>query len=125
MRSSFGRSPLNATPSSDSRGGARRHPRPTIDVPRAGRRAPARLSTTVDKTGLTHTNRSPINPVHFTVSGEFVVALKKRTLGEVAYLATVHGFPNNISVCEELIKPYNEDSSMSTLAGEYFCEELR
>jgi hypothetical protein len=60
-----------------------------------------------------------------TVSGEFVVALKKRTLGEVAYLATVHGFPNNISVCEELIKPYNEDSSMSTLAGEYFCEELR
>jgi hypothetical protein len=50
------------------RWGARRHPRPHIDVPRAGRRAPARLSTTVEKTGLTHTNRSPINPVHFTIA---------------------------------------------------------
>ena len=66
MRSSFRRSTLNAPSWPDSRGGARRHPRPRIDVPRAGRRAPAWLSMTVDRTGSTHTNRSPINPVHFT-----------------------------------------------------------
>jgi hypothetical protein len=48
------------------RGGARRHPRPIIEVPRAGRRAPARRSTTADKNyRLTHTNRSPTFPVHF------------------------------------------------------------
>ena len=52
MRSSFRRSTLNSPSSSDSRGGARRHPRPNIDVPRAGRRAPARLSTTVEKTRI-------------------------------------------------------------------------
>jgi hypothetical protein len=53
------------------------------------------------------------------------VALKKRTLGGVAYLATIHGFPNNRSVCEEIIAPYNKDPSLSVIPGEYFCEELR
>lgn len=60
-----------------------------------------------------------------TVLGMPVVGLKKRTLGTVAYLATVHGFPNNLSVCEELIKPYNDDASKSDIPGDYFCEELR
>jgi hypothetical protein len=60
-----------------------------------------------------------------TVSGKPVVAVKKRTPGSAAYLLTVHGYPNNLSVCEELIKPYNEDPSLSVLPGEYFCEELR
>jgi hypothetical protein len=66
MRSSFPRSTLNTPSSHTSRGGARRHLHPNLDVPRVGRRAPARLSTTVTKTESTHTNRSPINPVHFT-----------------------------------------------------------
>lgn len=39
--------------------------------------------------------------------------------------ATVHGFPTNMSVCEDLIVPYNKDPSLSVLGGEYFCEELR
>lgn len=60
-----------------------------------------------------------------TVNGKPVVALKKRTGGLDAYLATIHGYPNNLSVCEELVKPYNADASMSTLPGQYFCEELR
>ena len=59
------------------------------------------------------------------VNGYPAVALKKRTLGSVAYLATIHGFPNNHSVCEELIAPYNKDASLSVIPGEYFCEELR
>jgi hypothetical protein len=49
--------------SSDWRGA--RHPCPFIALPREGRRAPQRLSTTVKKTGSAHTNRSPKNPVHF------------------------------------------------------------
>lgn len=61
-----------------------------------------------------------------TVHGEAVVALKKRIIdGQNSYLATIHGYPNNLSVCEELIKPYNADASMSTLPGQYFCEVLR
>jgi len=59
------------------------------------------------------------------VEGNHVVALKKRSVGVVAYLATIHGFPDNQSVCEELIAPYNKDESMSTIGGDYFCEELR
>lgn len=60
-----------------------------------------------------------------TVLGMPVAGLKKRSLGTVAYLATVHGFPNNLSVCEELIKPYNDDASKSDIPGDYFCEEIR
>src|SRR5262249_51054202 len=41
----------------------------SIDVPRAGRRAPARLSTSADNSsGLTHTNSSPTNPGWFILS---------------------------------------------------------
>ena len=66
MRSSFAPSALNSPPCQIQGGGARRHPRPRIEVPRVGRQAPAWLSTTTDKGGeSTHTNRSPINPVHF------------------------------------------------------------
>jgi hypothetical protein len=59
------------------------------------------------------------------VDGHPAVALKKRTPGSVAYLATIHGFLNNLSVCEEIIRPYNKDASLSVIPGEYFCEELR
>ena len=66
MRSSFAPSALNSPPCQIQGGGARRHPHPRIEVPRVGRQAPAWLSATTDKGGeLTHTNRSPINPVHF------------------------------------------------------------
>jgi hypothetical protein len=34
-------------------------------------------------------------------------------------------YPSNLSVCEQLIEPYNKDQSKSALPGEYFCEELR
>jgi len=60
-----------------------------------------------------------------TVSGNHVAALKKRIFqGDVAYLATIHGYPNNLAVCESLIAPYNSDASKSVLPGTYFCELL-
>ena len=59
------------------------------------------------------------------VDGYYAVAIKKRSPAGVIYPATVHGFPTNMSVCEDLIAPYNKDSSLSVLGGEYFCEELR
>lgn len=59
------------------------------------------------------------------VDGHYAVAIKKRSMGDVAYLSTVHGFPNNRSVCEELIAPYNKDAALSVIPGEFFCEELR
>ena len=59
------------------------------------------------------------------VDGNQTVALKKRFPGGEAYLATVHGYPNNRSVCEDLIAPYNKDASLSVLPEDYFCEELR
>jgi hypothetical protein len=60
-----------------------------------------------------------------TVDGHYAVAIKKRSLGGESYLATVHGYPTNLSVCEQLVAPYNQDKSSSALPGEYFCEELR
>lgn len=59
------------------------------------------------------------------IDGVRAVALKKRSVGIVAFLATVHGFPDNLSVCEELIAPYNKGESKSDISGDYFCEELR
>ena len=59
------------------------------------------------------------------VDGNVVAALKKRSIGVASYLATIHGYPNNLSVCRELIAPYNEDASLSVIGGEYYCEELR
>lgn len=63
--------------------------------------------------------------VQHRVGGNVVAALKERSLGAVSYLATIHGYPNNLSVCEDLIAPYNKNQGASTVAGEYFCEELR
>ena len=60
-----------------------------------------------------------------TVNGNRAVALKKRSLGGVSYLATIHGYRTNHSVCEEIIAPYNKDSSKSVIGGEYFCEDLK
>ena len=60
-----------------------------------------------------------------TVDGHYAAALKKRSVGGAAYLATVHGYPDNLSVCEQLIEPYNKEASKSILPGEYYCEALR
>jgi hypothetical protein len=64
-----------------------------------------------------------------TISGNQPVALKLRfsvPASGRAYLATVHGYPNNRQVCEELIAPYNSDPSLTTIpGGRYFCEVLR
>jgi hypothetical protein len=59
------------------------------------------------------------------VDGNHAVAMKNRSLGVVAYLGTIHGYPNNFSVCEEVLAPYNKDPSLSAMPGTYFCEELR
>ena len=60
------------------------------------------------------------------VDGYYAVALKKRSdIAGVIYLSTIHGFPTNMSVCEDIIAPYNKDPSLSAIEGEYFCEELR
>lgn len=61
---------------------------------------------------------------HHKIDDSRAVAIKKRSLGEESYLATVHGFPNNWSVCSELIAPYNENASLSAVQGEYFCKGL-
>lgn|GEM_PF-2911559 len=51
------------------------------------------------------------------------VRLMKR--GSVdSWLATIHGYPDNRSVCEELIEPYNSDPELSVLPGTYYCEAI-
>ena len=40
-----------------------------------------------------------------TVDGHYAVAIKKRVLGGENYLVTIHGYPTNLSVCEQLIAP--------------------
>jgi len=58
------------------------------------------------------------------VDGNYAVALKKHSAGE-SYLVTVHGYPNNLAVCEQLIAPYNKGSESSVIPGTYYCEVLR
>ncbi len=40
------------------------------------------------------------------------------------HLITIHGYADDLSVCMELIKPYNKDPSLSTLPGSYSCVPL-
>jgi hypothetical protein len=64
-----------------------------------------------------------------TVEGNHAVAIKRSfTVPRpgTAYLGTIHGYPNNLSVCQELIAPYNENPSLSVIPnGYYYCEILR
>lgn len=64
-----------------------------------------------------------------TISGNYAAAIKLRftlPLPGVAYIGTIHGYPNNLTVCEELIEPYNADPTLTVIpGGAYFCEELR
>lgn len=52
-------------------------------------------------------------------------ALKKRSVAGVSYLATVHGYPDNLTVCNDLIAPYDDGSATSRVPGLYYCELLR
>ena len=52
-----------------------------------------------------------------TVDGHYAVAIKKRVLGGESYLATVHGYPTNLSVREQVVAPYNQGQSLC------FCRE--
>jgi len=40
------------------------------------------------------------------------------------YLATVHGYMDDGSVCEQLIAPYNKNPALSVLPGTYSCVPL-
>jgi formate hydrogenlyase subunit 3/multisubunit Na+/H+ antiporter MnhD subunit len=40
------------------------------------------------------------------------------------HLLTIHGYADNRLVCEMLIKPYNEDESLSVMPGQYACRPL-
>jgi len=40
------------------------------------------------------------------------------------YLATVHGYIDDRSVCLQLIKPYNKNPALSVLPGAYTCVPL-
>lgn len=40
------------------------------------------------------------------------------------YLATIHGMVDDKSACLDLIKLYNEDTSLSVLPGTYTCVPL-
>lgn len=66
---------------------------------------------------------------HHTIANNNAVAIKLNfTVPQpgTAYLGTIHGYPDNVSVCEELIAPYNEDSSLTIIpGGTYYCEVLR
>ncbi len=52
------------------------------------------------------------------------VAIVKRSGGIESWLATVHGYPNNREVCEQLIEPYNSNPEMSAVGGSYSCEAV-
>lgn len=51
-------------------------------------------------------------------------AVVKNGIAVPAWLATIHGYVDNRAVCEQLIAAYNEDASMSVLAGDYTCRRL-
>jgi hypothetical protein len=51
-------------------------------------------------------------------------AIVKNGVGGADWLATIHGYADNKSVCEDEIKPYNANPDLSTLPGSYACEEI-
>lgn len=52
------------------------------------------------------------------------VMLRKDGAAGDAWLATVHGYPDNLTVCEQLIAPYNKDPNLSIMPGRYHCEQI-
>ena len=94
----------------------------TITVIAIGLSGCGQVSITTDKS-LTSADLEGFFRKH-KVDGHRAVALKKRSLGDDSYLATIHGYSDNLSVCAAIIAPYNSDSSRSAVPGTYFCEEL-
>ncbi len=64
-----------------------------------------------------------------TIANNYAVAIMQDfsfPIDGTAYLGTIHGYPDNKSVCEELIAPYNDDPSLSTIPGAlYYCKTLK
>lgn len=64
-----------------------------------------------------------------TIEGNIPVAIKiqfTQPMPGIAYVATIHWYQNNKSVCEELIAPYNIDPTLTAIAwSTYYCEEIR
>lgn len=53
-----------------------------------------------------------------TIEGNHTAAIKRRfTVPEddTAYLGTIHSYPDNLAVCEDLIVLYNEDPSLTVI----------
>lgn len=40
------------------------------------------------------------------------------------HLITIHGYANDLEVCQRLIEPYNRDPSLSAVPGSYTCVPL-
>ena len=63
-----------------------------------------------------------------TVSGNQAVAMKldfQIPVSWTAYLWTIHWYPNNLSVCEELLAPYNSGEIEVMQWNFYYCEVLK
>lgn len=60
----------------------------------------------------------------YPVAQSQAVMLRKVSIAD-AWLATIHGFPDNMAVCQDLIKPYNADKDRSVIPGRYYCEPIR
>lgn len=51
-------------------------------------------------------------------------AFVKQGVAGPDHLITIHGYADDRSVCEQLARTYNEDSSQSSLPGRYYCAKL-
>ena len=60
---------------------------------------------------------------HKTSSTAFML-IKNSKVGGDASLAVIFGLMDNQKACEELIAPYNKDSTLSIIDGVYRCEKL-
>ena len=56
--------------------------------------------------------------------GSAAYGIVKSSVAGESWLATIHGYPDNEAVCEELIAEYNESPEMSVLAGNYRCDPI-
>jgi hypothetical protein len=68
-------------------------------------------------------SRCKLSQLHADHSGNRAAALKKMNdVRVVSYLATNHGYPDNLAFYLDLITSYNTDKSMPAVADKYFCK---
>lgn len=60
---------------------------------------------------------------HKTSSSAYMI-IKNSEIGGDANLAVIFGLMDNQRACEELIAPFNKDSTLSVIKGIYRCEKL-